>query len=1430
MTGPCSDLYTHAETHRDEPRRAQMPSVRELKQELDEESSRCLLLSRQSLFNQRCCIRCCAPFTFLLKPRRRCRDCRYFVCKACCLYNKRDKASLCSTCQKSRLLKTRSLEWFYANVKSRFKRFGSAKVLKTLYKKHLEERGALSDHTEGSTYEESICNEGSVCGSDSAFYRQSEEHSMAESLTVALRVAGEAIDEAISKAEVLTDNQHKQNEAQYLREHRQELIEELAKTIMQKIISRRKTLAEIKPEHDQDCPPDHGVDEQHRHYQQPACGRAPGSPNYQPSLRRSRSAFSLLDSNASEVNSGVYHNQDLPQGFKKDVFESAMSIWKSADRLDNSMLKSPDGNWIALQSAQWSRSGLLTKRKGPVYRALERESGVVSAYEGLSSESEEKPEPNSSWHAALREAHRKSIDCNFKLQDTHRDRSRFPSPPMGSRGSGEDLTPDSEGTLKSHKPLPAHYKRKVPQEMRRLSSSHRTSIINMNFNPEGFREESSGADELEVGQVRRSRKKRRCRKEQLPISSSVPDYDHRFLDTLGDNQSQHAADAVTPDTLTSETVTPEPFDLRDDITEGGVKQADPELTFKLKEIAGMAVSISQPYELDRRGDSDGPTEKRRTGATEKDKALENMGIDVDGGRVEDGRENMGDEEETRYKLGMQVEYFLSTDDEQEGVDQSERDLQEEDMTADGQEWREGDMEELAFKLQRLERAVQASQFSSTEDELDRVGLSDGHRGRGAAEDVKKEELALKVCRLASQVNAAQFSSTEDELDRAGQVEGSGGGEEEDRAEEQEEVIDEETLWKMEAEKMVQGAQVRDLASLVSASQFSSTEDELDRAGESMGAVHDGEIATEDAAERTELWYMKMERDDGEESQEERWESIDDVDMRMFDFEDELESDGERATDSKEALDGGEVSHTETVMQDERRVDGVNQDEMGEEESEKTCEEERVTAVTNKDGRRAEEHNDMTANTLGEEERETEDKGKTGRRRTSSVTLEKGVHEEFNILQHKPGVEMVDGSEGQLEEITDKNRKGGKAGRDEESVKTDRMISSSMYSWPLEEMQTDTLADKVKDRCWEPEESSEKLEVGERNEDDETVGTGGTEGGVVEENEGNVGGNLRKNRQQKTKPDPENRNAQPDLEMVHSVVIASNEIAEQTHGASVEYKRTKEEDEQDRKATQEEMLVEEQTMERQGNRVGGTEENESEERESDEPPKGTKEEEEGALSDQEGILSPEEIQKRYSAVSLCSITTEMLKVLNATEELLQGVEGGDRCSPQPKPSLPPNTDPKKLDQQFSRLEEKVYVAAGTVYGLETELGDLEECARSISSATSDKELSFLEEQVASAAAKVHQSELQISNISARIAALKTAGLNVDPHSRFTKARTIPIMPITLDSSRQLRRRLPAPPITGSIVARVLRRIPFEASPQCSQQAEELQELCTSIIFL
>ncbi|CAK6957683.1 rab effector MyRIP [Scomber scombrus] len=1221
----------------------------ELKQELDEEGSRCLLLSRQSCFNRRCCIRCCAPFTFLLNPKRQCRDCLYNVCKACRVYNKQDKAWLCSVCQKSRLLKTQSLEWFYTNVKTRFKRFGSAKVLKTLYRKHLVEHSALAELTEGSAYEESIGNEGSVCGSDSTLYRQSQEHSMAETLTVALRVAEEAIDEAISAAEFDTSSQEKKDEAHYLRKHRGELVEELAKTIVQKIISRRKTVSDIKAEYEHDWLFEHNMDLLH---QPSADDQASSSFKNQPGLWRSQSAFSMLDNDSPGL------VQETHQALKKEGGGSALSTWKSVDRLDNSMLKSPDGNWIALQSAQLSRPSLLTRRKSLVYSALERESGVVSAYEGMGFDNETKSELDSSWGAVLHEIHKKMTDSNFNLPDTE---DRISPHVMDRRSSRDSLVSDSEGNWKLNKPVLGLLKRKLPVEIRRPSSSPRTSIIDMNFNVERAGEERSATAEPTVRKVRRSRKKKKTEKE-LTASSPVLDYSKK------DNQSQHTSDAVTPDTLTSGGTTPEPW--------------NPEKS--------------------------------------------------DGER-------------------------------------------EDDMEEDYKQQKE---EKLTYKLCLLEKQVRASQFSSTEDELDRVGITDEEKRTG-----EEEELAMKVSRLANQVNVTQFSSTDDELDRKG--------------EEGEEKIDGVTFWKLQAQKAVQAAKVRDLASLVSASQFSSTEDELDRFGENEGEteqeVNEGGI--ESSIEIENLWEGAVGKS------HKRRESIGDLDVKMFDLREEIE---ERMNErSEEKVEKETMKKFEDFQPEKTKIEGPK---------ERDCMEKRVTEETEED-----------EGMLGKvevfketkERQETQLKTGLGAERREERTEEIIAFYETRVgPENQPEAKLSDKKEGEerweeekIKEIKQSEEKWETASNsEEEDAEFDRIISS-MLMITLEDMQVGALKDNGENGGMNRElETDEGAKVdlkadkagGAKERPGENI-TEQTEGDISTKQESvdATGGN--KSELQEKHTDPQEKR----LADKKPTDMTSKEI----NGAQRTCKRMEVDDEN----TKGEMTKEWQMMERQGDAAVCESKDTNERLEKTKEKHADDTEQSSTSSLQEGLLSPEEIQngsdvelyktiefistlleQRYSAVSLRSITTEVLKVLNATEELLQGVEGGEgpRLS---TTSLPPNTDPKKLDQQFSRLEEHVYVAAGTVYSLEAELSDLEECARGICSATSDMELSFLEEQVASAAAKVQQSDLQICDISARIAALKSAGLNVDPQSSHPKNRTIPVMPVTLDSSRQLRRRLPAPPV-------------------------------------
>ncbi|XP_017283930.1 rab effector MyRIP isoform X2 [Kryptolebias marmoratus] len=527
-------------------RKKEEERLSEMKQELAEEGSRCSILSKQHRFNEHCCIRCCAPFTFLLNPKRQCLDCRYNVCKSCCTYSKRDKAWLCSACQKGRVFRTQSLEWYYNNVKIRFKRFGSAKVLKTLYRKHIIERGAISDLPESSVQDESNDNDGSVCGSDSVFYKQSEGHSMAETLTVALRVAEEAIEEAIANAEEFRDSLEKQNEARYLQDHKEELIEELATTIVQKIIRRRKR-SEMQTEYDFVWP-------QHQSLIQPGDLPSPSQPHTSSQdplktsypLWRSRSAFSLTSDDSPEkgpeeeeeaAGAGGGELQEYAS-LKRDAKAASLPGWKSMDRLDNSsassVLQSPDGNWIALHSSQLSRPSLLTKRKSLVFSVLEKESNVVSAYDEMGSDSEKEDEGG--WGAALQQFRRKLSDETYYTDSQHDPEWTYTqhlpvtSPSSGQFTNTETLNSDSEASsvLSAYPRKPTHnlFKKKGPPDaylhphQQPLYQHHlqqnlspypaHSEALDVNFNPK-VTGDSSEAEEKQS--FRRSRQRRKSRKE-----------------------------------------------------------------------------------------------------------------------------------------------------------------------------------------------------------------------------------------------------------------------------------------------------------------------------------------------------------------------------------------------------------------------------------------------------------------------------------------------------------------------------------------------------------------------------------------------------------------------------------------------------------------------------------------------------------------------------------------------------------------------------------------------------------------------------------------------------------------------------------------------------------------------------------------------------
>uniref|UniRef100_A0A8C0WRP0 FYVE-type zinc finger domain-containing protein n=1 Tax=Castor canadensis TaxID=51338 RepID=A0A8C0WRP0_CASCN len=74
----------------------------EMKQKLDEEGSKCSILSKHQKFVEHCCMRCCSPFTFLVNTKRQCGDCKFNVCKSCCSYQKHEKLWVCCVCQQAR--------------------------------------------------------------------------------------------------------------------------------------------------------------------------------------------------------------------------------------------------------------------------------------------------------------------------------------------------------------------------------------------------------------------------------------------------------------------------------------------------------------------------------------------------------------------------------------------------------------------------------------------------------------------------------------------------------------------------------------------------------------------------------------------------------------------------------------------------------------------------------------------------------------------------------------------------------------------------------------------------------------------------------------------------------------------------------------------------------------------------------------------------------------------------------------------------------------------------------------------------------------------------------------------------------------------------------------------------------------------------------
>ncbi|XP_069716073.1 rab effector MyRIP isoform X3 [Phaenicophaeus curvirostris] len=517
-------------------RKKEEERLSEMKQKLDEEGNKCSILSKQQKFNEHCCIRCCSPFTFLINSKRQCQDCKYNICKSCSSYQKKEKAWICSVCQQARLLRTQSLDWYYNNVKSRFKCFGSAKVLKNLCKKHRLESGVCSDAIEGSFFEGSFENEGSICGSDSTFYRQTEGHSMMDTLAVALRVAEEAVEEAISKAETYSDSLDKQNEACYLQEHKEDLIEELATTIVQKIIKKQKSKTE-QAEADFEWPPSRSSGLASVAVSDQSMLTFPGSRRGSYTLWRSQSAFSLASEDmpskgldpASSVTEALWKQQKGQFRKQKERKLSALPSWKSVDRLNETnpppVFQSTDGNWVALQNVTLPRPRMLAKPKSQVFEALENESSIVSAYDEMGSDSED----DYDWNVALNKLHRKprQLPDDFYYPNSqygtewvygNDQYQAVTSPSSGLYTNTETLFSDSEtSSVNSSQEAKGTSKllwlqSRTQSDIPTMEKKHFHGELDVNFNPQATNLEYSDSSETEEVHYDLEKRSRRWRK------------------------------------------------------------------------------------------------------------------------------------------------------------------------------------------------------------------------------------------------------------------------------------------------------------------------------------------------------------------------------------------------------------------------------------------------------------------------------------------------------------------------------------------------------------------------------------------------------------------------------------------------------------------------------------------------------------------------------------------------------------------------------------------------------------------------------------------------------------------------------------------------------------------------------------------------------
>lgn len=174
----------------------------------------------------------------------------------------------------------------------------------------------------------------------------------------------------------------------------------------------------------------------------------------------------------------------------------------------SSVLQSPDGNWFALQSTQLPTLSLPTKRENLMFSALEKESGVISAYDGMAFDTES--DSDGAWGAARGEIQRK-LCTNYLLNDRH---ANGPEPAIKISTKYTSDQPQSDSD--QNNPVPQIHSPSLPLLKRKVSLEDRYmpcqchSAMGVTTNLYGG---ESSEDGLEDNRVKRTRRRRRHKRE-----------------------------------------------------------------------------------------------------------------------------------------------------------------------------------------------------------------------------------------------------------------------------------------------------------------------------------------------------------------------------------------------------------------------------------------------------------------------------------------------------------------------------------------------------------------------------------------------------------------------------------------------------------------------------------------------------------------------------------------------------------------------------------------------------------------------------------------------------------------------------------------------------------------------------------------------------